>query len=442
MEKSLFIEKISNYIKKQQLLPPNSKVIITLSGGADSVALLISLHLLGYKCLAAHCNFHLRGQDSIDDENFSRNLAESLSIPFEITHFDVPTYERQHGVSTEMACRELRYAWFEELSVRYGINHIAVGHHIDDNKETFFLNLLRGTGIKGLAAIKPQNGKIVRPLLCVTRKEIEDFLSTLKQNFVTDRTNLENDFKRNKLRNILFPEIDNLFPENNIKRTIDNIYSCNEFYQGAIKNAVRECLNNNSLDIAKLKEFEGYHAVLLEVVSKFNFNSSQAEEMSNIIESKEPSTGKEFYSSTHIALFNRGKIEFSQFQTNNCKTEYIFNLNNIPTDLPIKLSCKFIEDFKNFKFERNPKKAYFDAKITDKEIKLRKWHDGDRFSPFGMKGKKKLSDLFVDEKLSLTEKQNVWILEVDNEIVWIVGIKNSNSFTANKNCRMIEISVS
>ena len=187
----MFIRRVSQYIEEKHLLQPGDKVLVALSGGADSVALLRVLLRLGYVCEAAHCNFHLRGEESLRDEQFVRELAARLDVPLHVIHFDTNEYAASHGVSVEMAARELRYGWFGQLRRECGARVVAVAHHRDDSVETFLLNLVRGTGINGLQGIRPVNGEVVRPLLCVSRAEILEYLASLGQAYVTDSTNLQ-----------------------------------------------------------------------------------------------------------------------------------------------------------------------------------------------------------------------------------------------------------
>ena len=192
--------KIEKYIEKHQLMEKESPVLVALSGGADSVALLLVLHNLGYKCQAIHCNFHLRGEESNRDEEFVTSLCKRLGIALDIVHFDTTEYAKSHGISIEMAARELRYDAFEKQRKLIGAQAIAVAHHRDDSAETLLLNLVRGTGIRGLRGIQPKNGYIIRPLLCVGREDIIDYLKWRGQDFVTDSTNLTSDYTRNKIR--------------------------------------------------------------------------------------------------------------------------------------------------------------------------------------------------------------------------------------------------
>ena len=250
-----FLNKVKAFIDSDCGIDASVPVLVALSGGADSVALLRVLLELGYDCRAAHCNFHLRGDESNRDECFVTELCQLLGVKFDVKHFDVPYYMKEHGVSLEMACRELRYEWFEQLRLEHGCQCIAVAHHSDDNIETFFLNALRGTGIAGLTGMKPRNANVVRPLLCVSRNEILEWLESLHQDFVTDSTNLENDARRNRLRNVVLPTIYSEFEgsKDSLLKTIENMTRCNDLYNesvGVMRNIVSE-REGNTLTIVR-----------------------------------------------------------------------------------------------------------------------------------------------------------------------------------------------
>ena len=436
MELSLFLKKIESYIAKHSLPGKNGKILVALSGGPDSVALLLALKHLGYNCVAAHCNFHLRGEDSNRDEQFVRNLVRKNQIPLVTVDFDVPAYEREHKVSTEMACRELRYEWFEQQRVECGCSAIAVGHHRDDKMETFFLNALRGSGITGLASIKPKNGVIFRPLLDVTRAEIEQFLKDENQDYVTDRTNLETEYKRNKVRNLLLPYINELFPGNALNRTLDNLASCNEFYESAIADAAAKCCSKNgdilSVNIEKLTAVNGAETLLFEILGKYGFNTVQSEEMFAMIQNPE-NTGKMIANDRYTAYFNRNEILVAPaVPADSDEVEYTFFFNSQPDSLPVKFDIKTVEITDDFKFSADADTAYFSTEILDKKILLRHWKTGDRMKPFGLRGTKKVSDIFSDLKLSPVEKKNAAVLEADGKIIWIPGYKNSDLFRCRK----------
>lgn len=421
-----FEKKIKLSIHKHNLLHHDARVIVAFSGGADSVALLHSLHSLKYDCIAAHCNFHLRGEESDRDELFATDFAKQLGIKILVKHFDVTEYEKQHGISTEMACRELRYEWFEQMRQEYKAQAIAVAHHRDDNIETMFLNLLRGTGITGIAAMNPINGYIVRPMLDISREEIETHLANNNLRFVTDSTNLINDFKRNKLRNIILPIIRKHFPDadTTISNSIANFRENAIIYNQAIKNDASRYQNDNTINIAEIiADYPAPATLLFEILHPLGFSQTQI----NDIVSSATKSGRKFLAQGHTAILNRGKLEVTEIAKKNDE-EFPISLTPGTITHPIPLT---FENISHDEFKPTETNALFlDATVLDGEpsFKLRRWHKGDRLAPFGMRGSKKLSDIFSDAKLSLTEKENIWILTRNDEILWVVGLRASRHF--------------
>lgn len=439
-----FIDKISSCIEKYSLLEPGARVLVALSGGADSVALLLSLRALEYDCVAAHCNFHLRGNDSNRDASFVADLCARLGIELATIDFDVPDYQRRHKVSLEMACRELRYDWFERLLGERRCCAIAVGHHADDRKETFIINALRGSGIKGLSSIKPKNGNVVRPMLFVSRADIEAFLEEHNQPFVTDITNLSIDFGRNKVRNRILPEINALFPDNAMLRTIDSLLSCNEFYQGALESAIANCCQIDGdvvvVNYRKLLAFRGYDALLYGIVSRYGFNAVQADELLQAVNSPD-GVGRIFVSQSH--RIDVGRKAFTISLTENGDTlaaEYRFALPYVPAELPLQLSVEVIP-FSSVDFERNPLVAYLDSSIVGVPLVLRHWRRADRMHPFGLKGSKLLSDLFADAKYDSLQKRNAWVLEAAGEVIWVPGLRTSDRYRCKPGGDVVVVSV-
>lgn len=440
MEKGHFIEKVVAFNKKHNLLSLNDNILVTLSGGADSVALLLALRELGVTCVVAHCNFHLRGEESMRDETFVRTLTRSMNIKCFVKNFNVPEYIKAHGVSVEMACRELRYKWFEKIRQSEHCAYIAVAHHRDDNIETFFINLLRGTGIAGLAAIKPKNGYIIRPLLSVTRTEIEEYLSNCNIHYVIDSTNAENHYTRNKIRNIILPIIRNQFPDADtcVSRTIDNMYTCNIVYQNAIETIKADITVPIShiemrIDMNKLCCINGNSAVLYEMLKVYGFNFSQIEEI--ITASQGNGSGKRFLTEKFEALINHDFLDISALSRidNNievAKEEYLINLSCSQILEPIHIETKLFkrQSGENINLKATPNVAFFNIDILNAQLSLRHWKQGDSFTPFGMHGKKKLSDLFSDLKLSVNDKKNIWVLTANNQIVWVIGLRASNLY--------------
>ncbi len=426
MEKFRF--KIQEALKSRCLMGDGSKVLVALSGGADSVALLDVLVALGYECVVAHCNFHLRGEESNRDCAHAVALAESLGVKIYVKDFDVPEYEKSHGVSTEMACRELRYEWFEQLREKTKSDLIAVAHHRDDNIETFFLNLLRGTGIAGLTGMAYRNGYIVRPMLDCTRDEIEQYLSDRHINYVTDSTNLQNDFKRNRLRNVILPLLNEQFPGGSdaIAMTIANLRCNEEIYRSHVYVIEQKYRKENIIEVARLVADEvGAETLLFELLRPCGFNATHVHDIVASIKQ----SGKRFYTGDCVALLDRGRLILSEMSQENNREEFIINLSgNIKS--PINLDVSIIENDGSLSLKADANKVFFDAEILSEDavFKLRHWQPGDRLAPFGMKGTKKLSDMFSDAKLSLEDKSKVWILTRNAEILWVVGMRASRHY--------------
>ena len=413
------LKKIAHFIEQHKLLSKDKKYIVALSGGADSVCLLLVLQRLGYDVEAAHCNFHLRGEESNRDERFVTQLCQRLGVTLHVKHFDVPAFMAQHGVSLEMACRTLRYEWFEHLRRELGCDCIAVAHHNDDNIETFFLNALRGTGIAGLTGMRPRNGAVVRPLLCVARCEILDWLKALDQDFVTDSTNLENDARRNRLRNIVLPALYGEFDgaKDALLTTIDNLTRCNELYSesvGVMRNIV--------------SDHEGDSLVIdLEILKPLGFNYDQCCDMLT------SAVGRHFVTATHKAAINRNNIEVFPLKQDDSKV-YIVDLEQDEIAEPVALDINHISGTPFTPAMVNGKTAVaFSLDIMQcSEVLLRHWRDGDRFKPFGMNGSKLISDLFTDLKLSEKQKSDTWLLEADGEILWVLGYRAAQAFAVPK----------
>ena len=419
---------VSKNIERQLLLDGDDCVIVALSGGADSVALLSVLVSLGYKCVAAHCNFHLRGDESNRDEFHAQKIAKQLGVECKIIHFDVVSYEKEHGVSTEMACRELRYEWFEQLRRQYNAEAIAVAHHRDDDVETMFLNLLRGSGIAGVSAMKWKNEFIVRPMLNVSRIEVEAYLQDKGLDYVIDSTNAEVEYKRNRLRNIVIPMLRDAFPEcdDMLVKSLRYLKENNKIYQKTIADAIVIYQHENEIDLLQIvNEYPSPATLLREMLAQYGFNETHIEGMIKAVNE----SGRKFYSQHWQAFVNRGKLIIMP------QNEYIDECDEYEIDLlhnvnsPIKLQVENI-GVEEFKVERDGSVIYLDESVLDNNprIVLRRWRKGDRIALFGLKGTKKLSDVFSDAKLSIAQKKQLWVLERDGVILWIVGMRTSRYF--------------
>lgn len=416
--------KVRKYIEDKGLINPKEKVLVALSGGADSVALLRVLIDLGYECIGAHCNFHLRGDESVRDEKFVTELCASVSVPLETVHFDTSGYAEEKNISIEMAARELRYGWFEKVRIRLGAGCIAVAHHRDDSVETFLLNLSRGTGINGLKGISPKNGFVVRPLLEVGRDDILDYLENIGQGYVTDSTNLEDVYVRNKIRLDIIPMFRDINPSfsQSVAETASRLAEVAAIYQKAIAESLQRVKSDEfSVDIDKLQNEVAPQSVIHEWLFPYGFNSSQ---INDIMRSLYSCSGRKFISKGWVLLRDRSRLILRKKDCDEC----VFHL--------VK---EIIEMTEGFTVPRDNKKAYLDADKLDGELVLRKWKSGDRFVPFGMKCFKKVRDYLRDRKLSVFDKEQAMVVTSGEDIVWLVNERTDNRFRVDADTKRIII---
>ena len=411
-------ERVAQYINQKRLFMPTDKVIIALSGGADSVALLCLLQTLGYNCEAAHCNFHLRGKESDRDEAFVCQLCAKRQVPLHIVHFNtVRTAEERH-ISIEMAARELRYEWFEEIRRKSGANVIAVAHHRDDSVETLLLNLIRGTGINGLRGIRPKNGHIVRPLLCLDRKEIINYLNRTGQDYVTDSTNLQDEYTRNKIRLNLLPMMQEINPsvKESIFNTAEHLSEVSIIYKKSIEEATKRVQTTEGICIDALMQETAPETLLFEILYPLGFNAAQIRDIYRALEGQ---PGKTFSSEHWRVVKDRKYLLIEAYQQ---------------VEQPL-LAMEKYSLTPDFIIPRDKTVACFDADKLMLPLSLRLWQKGDYFIPFGMKGRRKISDYMTDRKFSLLRKEQQWVLCCGKDIIWLVGERTDNRFRIDENTR-------
>ena len=376
--------KIKQYSDKYKLLKTNELYLVALSGGADSVALLLLLKNAGFNVHAAHCNFRLRGDESDRDEAFCVAFCQRLGVELHRAHFDTREYAELHKVSIEMAARELRYRWFEQLRQDIGAAGICVAHHRDDSVETVLLNLVRGTGLRGLTGIQPRNGCILRPLLCVSRAEIEAFLAEKGQKYVTDSTNLEADVQRNIVRLEVLPLLRKLNPAvaENIQRTAEYLSEA----QQVLNVAIARFNDSNVLNISDIETYGSSEYLTFEWLKKYGFNGNQVRQILD-------------------APFNPMRIPE--------EGTYVLGEN-------MRLSVRK----KPVYVSKEPNIATLDAAKIHFPLTVRRVEEGDWMQPFGMKGRKLLSDLMTDLKMTVFEKRRQLVV-VDSQgvIVWAIGLR-------------------
>ena len=410
----MLMKKVKEFIEKEDLFSKQDKILVALSGGADSVALTRILITLGYHCEAAHCNFALRGEESDRDEDFVRNFCRSLNIKCHSIHFETRRYAAQQSISIEMAARELRYNWFSKICEESDCQVVAVAHHKDDSVETMLLNLIRGTGINGLLGIRPKNGNVVRPLLCASRQEVVEYLHRMNQTYVTDSTNLEDEYTRNKIRLNILPLMEEINPsvKDGLVKTSFYLNDISKIYQQAIKESIDRIFitPEKEISIEKLMNEPAPQALLFEVLFPLGFNSTQVEEVYGSLNGQ---PGKRFISSQWQVVKDRELLLIEKVKTANDKPQIIFE--------EVLLT-------KDFVIPKDKNTACFDANKFKGVISIRKWEKGDYFIPFGMKGKKLVSDFMTDSKFSLLKKEQQWVLSCNDQIAWLIGERTDNRF--------------
>ncbi len=419
------------YIEKYQLLTESLPVLVGVSGGADSIALLTFLVESGYSCIAAHCNFHLRGDESMRDEQFTREYAGQLNVPFLKVDFDTRQYAAERHLSIEMAARELRYNWFEEQRLATGAQAIAVAHHRDDSVETLLMNLVRGTGIRGMSGIRPRNGFVVRPLLAVSRADILEWLAGRNLRYVTDSTNESDAYTRNFIRLRVLPLLEELNPsvKTAIARTSEHLAAAEAVYLHVVEEARGRVVEpGDRLSIAALMLYPSPDAILYELLKTYNFPRLVAEAVYLSL-TKEP--GKVFYSSTHRLIKDRDYLLLSPLVKEEVK-EYTLTGCEQNWSGPVELSFEKVVIKEDFHIRKDKNIAYFDYDKLTFPLTLRTWKEGDWFIPFGMKGRKKLSDYFSDRKFSRLDKEQTWLLCSGDAVIWVVGERPDNRFCLDK----------
>lgn len=433
------LQRFKQYIKNEHLFQPTDKLLLAVSGGIDSVALCELCKQAGYDFVIAHCNFQLRGEESDRDEEFVRSLGEKYGVEMLVQQFDTMQIASDEKKSIETTARDLRYQWFYE-KIGIGLpttddrkptaSFIVTGHHADDNIETVVMNFFRGTGIAGIRGMLPKQGKIVRPLLFVRRAELEDFVINNQLEYVTDATNFENDYTRNFFRNQVIPLVKKSYPEaeKNVLKNIHRFAETEQLYQQSIEQHTKKLLekkgNEIHIPVLKLLMVKPLHSVLFEIIKQVGFTSHQVEEAIALLQSE---TGKYIQSATHRIIKNRNWLIITPNQTTEAQ-----NILIEEGDSKIHFEKGILQ------IERRPIINYQSsttnllAQLNAGEIKfpllLRKWKQGDYFYPLGMDKKKKLSRFFIDQKLSLIQKENVWVIEMDKKIIWVVGMRIDNRF--------------
>ncbi len=428
------IHKVERFIDEHRLLKQGDKVLVAISGGADSVALLVILHRLGYNTEAIHCNFHLRAEESNRDELFTKELCEKIGVALHVVHFDTKAYATEKGISIEMAAREQRYATFEQYRATIGAQCIAVAHHRDDSAETVLLNMTRGTGIKGLRGIQPKNGNIIRPLLCVGRDEILQYLKRRGENFVTDSTNLTSDYTRNKIRLEVIPKLAEINPSilATLAATAQRISDAEKIYCNAVKEAVERVKQGDEISIAALVEEIAPATILHEILSNYGFNSTQVEDIAHSMHGEGT---KQFHAAKWSVVKERQTLRIIQKEDFYWQEILLPEYGSITTP---QGSLNITRASFNGNIEKRRNVATLDADKLYLPLTLRNTRIGDRFAPFGMRGTKLVSDYLTDCKKSIIDKKRQLVVtDARGEIVWLVGERPSARCCINEKTREV-----
>ena len=425
------LDQFQAYINRYNLVAEGDKLIFALSGGIDSMVLADLLLKAKVEFVAAHCNFHLRGDESDGDDWFVRKFAEKRGIQCFVKHFETERYAAKHGLSIEMAARDLRYGWFEQLRQQLGYDKIAVAHHADDQAETFFINLLRGAGLRGLKGMQPQNGVIIRPLLWASREQIRQYAVENHIVWREDHTNAESVYLRNKIRNQLLPVFDELHPEarQGLYKSLKHLASENELYRELLKEKLSQIVKQEN-DVQSFPIINSQFSILnfqliFEWLRQYNFNADQCQ---FIFDAMQTGIGNKYYSPTHQLVIGRDKLQLSEIKPVE-DDEIQIEIGEEEIVTPVHLRFSRFEKTADFIIDKSPDVALLDADKIQFPLTLRHWRHGDRFHPLGMKGSKLLSDFFVDQKFTEAQKENVFLLvSADNQILWVVGYRIDDRF--------------
>ena len=454
------LNKIKRFIASEHLLQVDALYLVALSGGADSVALLLCLKELGYRVEAVHCNFNLRGEESLRDEQFCEDLCQRENIPLHKVHFDTQAYADLHKVSIEMAARELRYRYFFQLKEALGADGVCVGHHKEDSIETILINLVRGTGLSGLMGIRPRNHDVIRPLLCVTRQEIEDYLHQHAVSFVTDSTNLIDDVVRNKIRLNVLPQLSEINPSvtDAILTTANHLSEVDAIVQESLKEALEKAVsfinsatqvNSNSLsnepfqlNLSVVRAFPSPSYLLFYILKPLGFSSSQIAEMVSHLDGQ---TGQLWYSSTHEVTHDRGVFMVLPRVETEPRQLVIPEIGRYVYDeqLSLRLTERALTPSSRVSFSKNPTIVDLDASSIRFPLTLRRVAEGDRFTPLGMRGTQLMSDFLTNLKRNRFEKRNqLVLLDATGTILWVLGLRINDHFKLtpqSTSCLQIEI---
>jgi tRNA(Ile)-lysidine synthase len=433
------LERFKHFVQSHSLCRPGDRVLLAVSGGIDSMVLLQLYFASGYKPGIAHCNFHLRGAESDGDEAFVTAAAQRLEAEYHQQDFDTERSALESGVSIQMAARNLRYRWFEEIREKNGYDFIATAHNQDDVIETFFINLSRGTGIRGLTGIPVKSGKIIRPLLFASRETIAAYAHEHHISYREDSSNASDKYLRNRIRHQLIPMLEEENPSfrNALMDTMQKLSETEKIYERELSQIKQRLMRKEDdrirISIGDLSVYEARKSILFEILSPFDF-SPQA--MEDVIHSLDGPSGKQFLSATHRVVKDRKDLIITPLDQQEYRKYYLERTAGRITE-PVDLEWMVIDHTDTFHIPRDPKIACLDLQKLHFPLILRPWLPGDYFQPLGMKGMKKISDYLIDTKTSLPDKEKTWLLVSGNEIAWVAGQRIDERFKVRPDTRQV-----
>jgi tRNA(Ile)-lysidine synthase len=420
------LTKFQHHIEQNFPQLKDKKLLLAVSGGIDSVVLLDLFYKLRFDICVAHCNFQLRGKESDADELLVREICQDGYIPYFINSFETLEFAKENKLSIQLAARKLRYDWFQEL-LSLGFDFVLTAHHLDDNVETFLINFTRGTGLEGLTGIPVQNENIIRPLLPFSREEIENYALENKIQWREDSSNASDKYFRNKLRHNIVPNLKELNTGflDSFQNTLHHLQQAESLVNDASKlvfeKVVKEKGNQLEIHLKTLLEFQNYKAYLYQWLKSYGFSA-----WNDIYDLVDSQSGKQVFSETHVLLKDREKLILSERKPINKSEVFIIESIECKVNIPLKLIFSRFSGGKHV----NANCIFVDKDKINFPLIIRKWQEGDYFYPAGMNGKKKLSKYFKDEKYSLLDKENQWLLCSEDQIIWVIGKRADQRFIA------------